>query len=387
MSNYFSVVFSGDFAPVGRYEELVLKSKGAVFGGLAKIVRESDLSIINIEAPLTESSQTIEKSGPKLKANPLCVEAIAQAGFSIAGLANNHIMDCGEIGLKNTIEACKGAGLYTCGAGDNISNATAPLYIERKGLTTAIIAIAETEFSIASKTEAGAAPIDILSTTERIIEARSRADLIFIYIHGGNEYWPYPRPGLKEICRYFVRIGADGVFCHHSHVAGAHEVYNGVPIYYGLGNLIFDSTKDRAGWNIGYAVKVTFDLDTQQLIENLPIPYYQSVGNGGVTLLEGDRLDEFNRKFKHLNSVVVEEKLYLKEWNEYVKASGMRMILKAFAPRNFRGMTVMNKLLPFYRLLLPKSQINSKLNAIRCESHRELLITALERQSDDSHTL
>ena len=137
----------------------------------------------------------IEKSGGNLYAHPDCIRAVKEAGFKVVGLANNHIMDFGIKGLEKRIDTCQSAGLTICGVGRNLDKAQSISVIEKRGLKVAFIAVAEREFSIAGENKPGVAPLDPIDNTLQIESARNKADLVFVSIHGGNEYFPLPRPG------------------------------------------------------------------------------------------------------------------------------------------------------------------------------------------------
>src|SRR5690554_1296144 len=109
------MVFCGDFAPCRNFESVVLDRKEKVLGDALPLIQSADLSFVNLECPLTNHDQEINKSGPALKANIQCVEALRY--FSVVGLANNHCLDYGKKGLADTISACNGVGLPTVGAG------------------------------------------------------------------------------------------------------------------------------------------------------------------------------------------------------------------------------------------------------------------------------
>lgn len=106
----------------------------------------------------------------------------------------------------------------------------------------------------------GSAPIDLVDNYQQITAAKKLADVVIVTIHGGNEYFPYPRPGLRKMCRHFIDLGVDAVICHHPHVPGAYEVYEGKPIYYSIGNLVFDQNLPKPGWEEGYFVELKFDV-------------------------------------------------------------------------------------------------------------------------------
>ena len=128
----------------------------------------------------------------------------------------------------------------TVGAGDNLQQASKPLYIKIKNKTIAILNFAEQEFSVAGKNTAGANPLNIIDNYHSIQDAKQQADILLVIVHGGHEGYPLPSPRMVQTYRFFAEIGASVVVGHHTHCASGFEVYHGVPIFYSLGNFIFD---------------------------------------------------------------------------------------------------------------------------------------------------
>ncbi|PQJ77770.1 CapA family protein [Polaribacter porphyrae] len=384
MSSSISILFAGDFAPCRRFESLVLQKKNEIFGNLQKDITEADFSFLNLETPLCIYNNPIEKTGPSLKAHPDCIQAVKSAGFDVVGLANNHIMDFDKEGLEETILSCKSADLNICGAGKNLEEAQNITIVESRGLKIAYIAVAEHEFSIADTDKAGAAPLDPVDNTLQIESVRNQVDLVFVSIHGGNEYFSLPRPGLRKLCRYYITRGADAVICHHPHVAGAYEIYKDKPIVYSLGNLIFDHSTPPEGWNEGYAVSLEYTIEDKKLSKFNVIPYTQSVEQGGLCKMSGSVKNVFLKKIEYYNNILGNEDLYIETWNEFCQKEKNTLLLKNYLPVHFRGMRRVGKIINPKFLFLP-SQKNRhvKLNLIRCESHLELLRSVLSEEDVD----
>lgn len=343
-----------------------------------KDISSADLSFLNLEAPLCISGSPIKKCGPNLRANPACIHAVSDAGFDVVGLANNHIMDYGTDGFDETICACRDAGLLTCGAAENLQKAQEPLYVKKKEGTIAIVAVAEREFSIAGEDTAGAAVLDPIDNLVSIYEAKKNADLVFVTIHGGNEYYPYPRPGLKKICRYFIEQGVDGVICHHAHVPGAYEIYKNKPIVYSLGNLIFDNPNPPFWWDHGYAIRLEYDMNAQLLNAYDIIPYTQSVEQKGVIKMSAVEKEQFMVKLETYRNTLFDEKKYNETWMRFCLDREKTLLLKVFFPFQFRGMGKLSRLFPIEKIFL-KSSLYEKINYVECESHREVLLTILKK--------
>ena len=193
-------LFTGDFCPdhLSGFEKKVIEKGELIFGDSLKLIKSVDLSFVNLECPLTSSSKPINKIGKLRKCNPNCSDALVS--FTLLGLANNHILDYGKEGLKETIKTCNDKGLSYVGAGLNIEDAQKPFYKVIKGIKFAIIAIAEHEFNQSENGKEGSAPIDLIENYKQIKEAKANSDTVILTLHGGNEFFPYPRPGLRKIC-------------------------------------------------------------------------------------------------------------------------------------------------------------------------------------------
>ena len=384
MSSSISIFFAGDFAPCRGFESLVLGKGPEIFDNLQKNIAGADLSFLNLETPLCIKGKPIEKTGPNFTAHPDCIKAIKGAGFEVVGLANNHIMDFGNEGLEETIRSCKSAGLTICGAGKNLTQAQQIPIIERRGLKIAYIAVAEHEFSIAGADRAGAAPLDPVDNTLQIESIRNQADLVFVSIHGGNEYFPLPRPGLRKLCRFYITRGADAVICHHAHVPGAYEIYENKPIVYSLGNLIFDHPKPPEGWNDGYAVRLDYNIADMKLSKFSVFPYTQSVDQGGLCKMSGADKTDFIKKIAEYNKTLDDKDLYTKAWDDFCQNEKNLVLMKHYLPVHFRGMRKVSKIVNPELFLIPtKKNKLVKINTLRCESHLELLQSVLAKGSTD----
>jgi hypothetical protein len=349
-----------------------------VFGDLLRHIQEADLTVANLETPLCMDATPIPKSGPNLRANPECANALRDAGFGAITLANNHIMDQGPKGLLDTMSALLRRKLPFCGAGRNLHDAQRHILVECQGIRVALISIAEHEFSIASTNSHGAAPLDPIDNLRQIEDARKESDIVVVSLHGGNEHFPYPRPGLRRHCRFLIDRGADAVICHHTHVPSAYEIYQGKFISYGLGNAIFDhgSQKRRQppGWDAGYAVELKFDRSDRTYIGYNLLPYSQSVELNGICLVSGSHRDRALDRYARLAHLLADEQAYWQNWNEFVESRRDIALLRHFMPFTFRGDRRLSEVFHFGDVLTGRSERRlAKLNVLNCESHLELL--------------
>lgn len=372
------LLFCGDLAPTSRNKELLLNDVD-LFLNIKDDIKNSDLSFANLELPLTNSNHKIKKNGPCLKANPLVLKQIKNAGFDLLGLANNHIMDYGKQGLSDTLNYCKTYDIDTVGAGKNISDSQKIYYKNVKHKTIAIIAIAENEFSIAQEDKYGAAPLDLIDNYNQIIKAKENADFVILTLHAGNEYFQYPRPLLRKTCKYFIDLGVDSVICHHTHTIGAYEIYKDKFITYGLGNFLFDTNKNKKYWNQGYMLQLI--IDGEKLNYKI-IPYTQHVDNPGIVKLKGDDKKEFFKNMEQVNAVLKNDELWMKEWYDWCNKNHRSYIVNSYLPIKFRGIGLLTRNINLSKILTSKGTIPTKLNMIQCESHREVLTTILKNKMD-----
>jgi hypothetical protein len=374
------VLFAGDFSPCRNFESIALVKKTDILGDARSLIQQADISFTNLECPLTNHNTAINKSGPALKADPLCIEALKD--FSVIGLANNHILDYGKKGLEDTMKACEYAGLSTVGAGINLQTAQVPFIREVQGVKIAIIAVAEYEFNLSENGGAGCAPIDVIENYQQIKKAQQQADIVIVTMHGGNEYFPYPRPGLRKLCKHYIDLGVEAVICHHPHVPGAYEYYQDKPIIYSLGNLIFDTKKPPKNWEKGYMANLQFDPETKNFKSLTLIPYKQTIELGGVKLLQGDEKIDLLEKIKGYKNKLKNNQVWLNEWQEFVNEQADNYVMLNFSPVVFRGLGLLARNTPIVKLFFNKRNSLSKLNMLRCQSHRELLTAALESKSE-----
>lgn len=241
-------------------------------------IRTADRAIANLEAPITDEPDPIDKSGPVKRAAGTAPELLVDAAFDAVTLANNHSMDYGNGGLRDTLAACENAGLATVGAGDSASAALEPLTTEIGTTTVTVLNVCEREFGIATDDTPGTAWIGHPSVESRIAAARDEADLVFVIAHGGIEYVPFPPPHVQRRFRSLIDSGADLIVGHHPHVAQGWERYHDGLILYSLGNFFFRQSRAETQWGLlldlelqedgtGSAVVVPVDARGERVVE------------------------------------------------------------------------------------------------------------------------
>ena len=154
-------------------------------------------------------------------------------------LANNHMMDFREEGLRQTKEVLDAHGIPYSGAGENEEDARKPMFLEENGKRIAIFSCCERQFGMATKDKAGcAAKGPWLYTAIQNVKSSRQADYVIVSCHAASEYSPWVSPSLHEFYHSLIDAGADCIHGHHAHVPQGYEEYKGKPIFYGLGNFV-----------------------------------------------------------------------------------------------------------------------------------------------------
>lgn len=244
-----TLFFTGDVM-LGRGVDGILSNGVNIFQNVKSLFQNSDGAIINLEGPFTSSSTNFKQSIP-LKANPSYAHVLKDNNVVVACLANNHIMDYGSKGLSDTISSLKSSGVNYTGAGENLEQATQPVYLNVKGRKIAVLNFMDnttfpefsaSEMSAATTNSSGYALADWNIIKNRIDEAKNNSDATVVVFHYGNEYSTSPNTDQIELSHKCIDEGADMVIGSHPHVIQKVESYNGKPIFYSLGNFVFDQS-------------------------------------------------------------------------------------------------------------------------------------------------
>lgn len=372
-----NVLVAGDFVPRDRIALQIDKGDYSCLDEIKPVVQEVDYAIVNFESPVvTPDAKPIEKTGPNLCCTERAMECVAKAGFNCVTLANNHFRDYGQVGVEDTLTTCNKYKMDYVGGGKDLAEAQQVLYKDIKGKRLAIINICENEWSIAGDGLGGSAPLNPVWNYYTIQEARKQADSVLVIVHGGIEGYQYPTPRMVDTYRFFIDAGADAVVNHHQHCYSGYEEYKGKPIFYGLGNFCFDRNGKRENiWNEGYMVKMDF-LGGE--IRSEVIPYVQCDGKAAVVLMDAQKIKEFDDNIKAINSVISNRErteLQMDTISETVGEGRLKQ-LEPFKNRIIRKLQKWGVLPSF----VDKNTLMILNNVIRCESHRELLLSAFRNR-------
>ena len=370
------ILICGDLVPTKSNESLFASEKlDTLIGeGLQDLLNQACYRIANLEVPIVDSLTPIPKHGPNLCTIRDTLSGISRMHIDLLSMANNHIYDHGEKGLKTTLDAVSAAGIAHVGAGMDIEQANSPTFFEVNGKRVGIFSCAEHEFSIADEHQPGAAPFDPLETPDWIATIKKTCDMLVVLYHGGKEYYRYPSPMLQKTCRKLVEKGADLVVCQHSHCIGCYERYRGASIVYGQGNFIFDDDDNEF-----YKTGLIIGLDEQANVNFYPIMKYGCCVRLAVDKEKQEILNAFEKRSLEIKQPGFIEQQY-RQFAEKMLISYARGLKDMKRPFMYR---MINKVchgaldqMRAERYL--HARCLQVMNMVDCEAHRELLLHGLK---------
>lgn len=212
-----------------------------MLGGVASTLNQGDLVFANLETSITVRGLPLKKRF-RFRSKPEALAALRRAGINIVNLANNHTLDYGRLGLRDTLDHLKEYDIPYIGAGPNKKRAHKPLIITRNNLKVGFLGYAVFRFfGVSYKPEkASVAQVSkIIHFQENIANLRKHVDVLIVSFHWGREFYIQPNKLQRRLAHAAINAGADLVLGHHPHVLQPSEWYKGKLIVYSLGNFVF----------------------------------------------------------------------------------------------------------------------------------------------------
>lgn len=235
-------------------------------------IAAADISFGNLETAITPGRK-INTNEMVFRADPKNADELAEVGFDVLSLANNHSMNFGQSGMNDTLGYLLEAGILPSGAGFE-PQAYRPAYVERNGLRFAFLSFQSPQFVPrsyqAAKDRIGVAFTNTELMAAAVRDAGEKADFVIVSMHAGNEYVSRPNAEQVTFARAAIDAGAEMVIGHHPHVTQTVERYKGKYIFYSLGNFVFDQM-----WSLetrrGLMIKAYFNRGGVSKIDLLPM--------------------------------------------------------------------------------------------------------------------
>lgn len=224
---------------------------GDALGELARVA--PDVRLINLETSITTSEDAWPGKGIHYRMHPGNVPCLSAARVDCCALANNHVLDWGHAGLRETLATLRGAGIATAGAGETREETERPAVLEVPGKGRVLVFSLGTESSGIPPEWAAAAHrpgVDLLPDlsgatvrrlAERVRAVKRAGDLVIASIHWGGNWGYGVSPGQRDFAHALIdEAGVDVLHGHSSHHPRGVEVYRERPILYGCGDFLND---------------------------------------------------------------------------------------------------------------------------------------------------
>ncbi|WP_433562408.1 CapA family protein [Nocardia sp. CA-151230] len=247
-----------------RYVELAEKTNGPIpypvdsdwpWGDVGPMVDQlaPEVRLINLETTITIDGVFAPAKGIHYRMNPANIAALKAFRPDACALANNHILDFGDRGLRDTLDALAAASIHAAGAGTNIAAACRPVVVEpAAGRRVVIVSIASTSSGVPSAWAAqhdrpgvwligdssGGGTADQVAA--QAVAHKRPGDILIVSVHWGPNWGYGVGRGEIQFAQRLIDAGVDIVHGHSSHHPRPVEIYHGKPILYGCGDVIDD---------------------------------------------------------------------------------------------------------------------------------------------------
>ena len=338
---------------------------------LKGILDSGSVNVVNFEAPLSGYGAVTDRSGPRLCQPESAYTSLKDSGFNLFQLANNHAVDYGE-------EACKATKEHlhdVVGAG-TIEEAYAPVIRIISGVKVGFLSFVHHEFGVLDEfdnnQQYGTAWINSARATKAIIETKRDVDYLIVLPHAGVEQVDVPLPEWRRRYQEFIDLGADAVVATHPHVPQGWEAYKGKPIFYSLGNFYFDAIEPAdEWWYKGLMITLT--------VSNKGLEYTVHNTRFNSGMVEIDNSEETKVHNQYLLNLISDETAYMERINAIALERWEELqiyFIRGLGACSFH-LSFKEFLKAVYCMIFRRPNRSLFINALQCESHRELVLRAM----------
>ena len=253
-----TLLFTGVIVPA-RCVQSAIDARGDanyLYDEVRDFISSADLAVGTLNTSLSDlSTHTGCIETYVLVSDSRSAEAASSAGFDVMSVATNHIKNCSGASCRDyfnrafndTLDNLRDNGILPVGAGANLEDAMQPVVLEVKGIRFGFVSLGMIEpAAFAGQDSPGIAELNDENLRSSIDAARQVSDVVIAMPHWGPEDTSDPDSHQKHFAQVAVEAGADVVVGNHTHVVQAIQQLDGIDVFYGLGNFIFDQTWDLA---------------------------------------------------------------------------------------------------------------------------------------------
>ncbi|MEO7651145.1 MAG: CapA family protein, partial [Bryobacteraceae bacterium] len=231
------LLFTGDILLSRQVRAEIERTGRSPWSNFPELFRTATWVAGNLEGAVGDAKNCVASTpaSPCFDIPPKLIPLLSKAGFHALGIENNHAGDLGTAGRAATVQALGAAGLAALRLEDS------PAFFRFGDITVAVIAYSQ----LAGRDGTGAVPIPSDTLRQKLRLARRLASLVVVSVHWGSELLDWPNAAQREAAAWLVKNGADLIIGHHPHVVQKPECVSGRPVFYSLGNHVFDQKYPR----------------------------------------------------------------------------------------------------------------------------------------------
>ena len=203
------------------------------FERVSYILSQDDLTVANLEGTLHSDSTGLTaetKKAYNFRADPSYVEVLKQASIEAVALGNNHSGDYGEPGFTETVQVLDGSGIGWFG---DTAYSSKGYIFETNGVKIGFVGCYQSYWVYNNGMH-----VPQINATIEAVRAQD-PDVLIVYMHSGVEYQVKHDKRQEPLVNYYVKRGADIVMSSHPHRLQGVQLWEGVPVFYSLGNFVF----------------------------------------------------------------------------------------------------------------------------------------------------
>ena len=260
-----------DYSETGIVHQFTAERTGGS-GAVRDYLTSADLTLANLENPVIRAA-VWHPEDTTFTGELSLLPILEDAGIDGVTLGNNHILDAGFSGVRETRAHLDDAGIAYAGAGMDLAEAREPMIFSLGETKVGVLSyqgVPSYDWAWATETAAGTAPITEEVMMEDVQRLRDRVDLVVVSPHWGKEYMATPEPWQVDWAHAAVEAGADLVVGGHAHWPKGIEVYEGSPIFYGVGNFLFDQSWSE---ETSTGIFAEIALYEDRVVQIQPVPF------------------------------------------------------------------------------------------------------------------
>jgi poly-gamma-glutamate synthesis protein (capsule biosynthesis protein) len=225
------ILFTGDILLSRNVKQEIQFEKASPWEGLKTLLHSADLVAGNLEGAIGQGKDQMQSisGSPVFDIDTADISLLADAGFNIITTENNHSLDFGIRGKAETIKALRNNNITP------VQFDNSPQFFTVKGIVVALLVLNIIPGQDHSKNE-----IPSIALRQKLRMSCNLANIVIVSIHWGSELLEWPNKEQREAAKWLIENGADVIIGSHPHVIQEPEIIEGKPVFFSLGNHLFD---------------------------------------------------------------------------------------------------------------------------------------------------